>query len=163
MNVGLLFTELEASKASLSIEDYSVAQPTLEQVFIRTVEKYSEGTSSNKQQNTVSSDLHTVKLVSTDQLERMAQSNKNDNNDVSESNINEEVFVAAVNSCGCTPLFAKRFAWFVSLLCLLFIVIGIFAQSSVLITIGSAFILISVIACCVCCLPCCQPVVDADE
>ena len=34
---GRAFTLLEENKASLHIEDYSIAQPTLEQVFIRTV------------------------------------------------------------------------------------------------------------------------------
>lgn len=40
MNMGLLFTELEAKKGGLDVEDYTVAHPTLEQVFIRTVNKY---------------------------------------------------------------------------------------------------------------------------
>jgi ATP-binding cassette, subfamily A (ABC1), member 3 len=42
MKMGVAFTMLEAHKAELSIEDYSVAQPTLEQVFIRTVNKHTD-------------------------------------------------------------------------------------------------------------------------
>ena len=42
MRMGVAFGELESNKAALSIEDYSVAQPTLEQVFIRTVNTYSK-------------------------------------------------------------------------------------------------------------------------
>lgn len=38
--MGLAFSELETNKKVLSIEDYSLAQPTLEQVFIRTVNDY---------------------------------------------------------------------------------------------------------------------------
>lgn len=41
MKMGLAFTQLEQRKSEFNIEDYSVAQPTLEQVFIRTVNKYS--------------------------------------------------------------------------------------------------------------------------
>eukprot|EP00286_Rhodomonas_abbreviata_P007959 CAMPEP_0181335448 /NCGR_PEP_ID=MMETSP1101-20121128/26837_1 /TAXON_ID=46948 /ORGANISM="Rhodomonas abbreviata, Strain Caron Lab Isolate" /LENGTH=1401 /DNA_ID=CAMNT_0023445569 /DNA_START=43 /DNA_END=4248 /DNA_ORIENTATION=+ len=42
MKMGLVFTQLEKSKQALSIEDYAVAQPTLEQVFIRTVNEHTE-------------------------------------------------------------------------------------------------------------------------
>ncbi len=40
MSIGKIFKELEANKSKLSIEDYSVSQPTLEQVFISTVENH---------------------------------------------------------------------------------------------------------------------------
>jgi len=43
MKMGLAFTQLESHKAELGIEEYSVAQPTLEQVFIRTVNKHTPG------------------------------------------------------------------------------------------------------------------------
>jgi hypothetical protein len=39
--MGLAFGELEVNKEALQIEDYSLAQPTLEQVFIRTVNEHS--------------------------------------------------------------------------------------------------------------------------
>jgi ABC-type multidrug transport system ATPase subunit len=42
MRVGLAFSQLEEHKVALAIEDYTIAQPTLEQVFIRTVTKYSD-------------------------------------------------------------------------------------------------------------------------
>jgi ATP-binding cassette subfamily A (ABC1) protein 3 len=44
MKMGLAFTRLQASKEELHIEDYSVAQPTLEQVFIRTVNQHTPST-----------------------------------------------------------------------------------------------------------------------
>jgi ABC-type multidrug transport system ATPase subunit len=40
MSIGLVFTQLEERKAELFVEDYTFAQPTLEQVFIRTVNKH---------------------------------------------------------------------------------------------------------------------------
>eukprot|EP01034_Spumella_vulgaris_P016192 gene16192-20691_t len=40
MKMGVAFSQLEGNKERLQIEDYSIAQPTLEQVFIRTVNKY---------------------------------------------------------------------------------------------------------------------------
>jgi ATP-binding cassette subfamily A (ABC1) protein 3 len=40
MDMGRLFSELEQKKRELEVEDYTVAHPTLEQVFIRTVNKY---------------------------------------------------------------------------------------------------------------------------
>lgn len=44
MKVGLIFQELENNKEEFLIEDYSVAQPTLEQVFIRIVNKHTPPT-----------------------------------------------------------------------------------------------------------------------
>jgi len=43
IQVGVAFDALEKNKASLHLSDYAVAQPTLEQVFVRTVLQYSEG------------------------------------------------------------------------------------------------------------------------
>lgn len=40
MRLGLAFTVIEAQKDALDIEDYVIAQPTLEQVFIRTVRRF---------------------------------------------------------------------------------------------------------------------------
>ena len=40
MSIGKIFKELESNKSRLSIEYYSVSQPTLEQVFINTVEAH---------------------------------------------------------------------------------------------------------------------------
>lgn len=40
MDMGRIFTELEQRKHDLCIEDYTVAHPTLEQVFIRTVNQF---------------------------------------------------------------------------------------------------------------------------
>lgn len=48
MQMGLAFTRLEASKSELHIEDYSVAQPTLEQVFIRTVSRHTPASTKRK-------------------------------------------------------------------------------------------------------------------
>jgi ATP-binding cassette subfamily A (ABC1) protein 3 len=42
-NVGLAFDALETNREALGISDYTVAQPTLEQVFVRTVYEYSGG------------------------------------------------------------------------------------------------------------------------
>lgn len=41
INVGRAFDALESNKSRLSIQDYAIAQPTLEQVFVRTVQRYS--------------------------------------------------------------------------------------------------------------------------
>ena len=40
MSIGKIFKNLEANRSKLTIEDYSVSQPTLEQVFITTVENH---------------------------------------------------------------------------------------------------------------------------
>ena len=40
MNIGLIFNQLEDNKLELKIEDYNVSQPTLEQVFIKTVQDH---------------------------------------------------------------------------------------------------------------------------
>lgn len=41
MNISLVFKSFEGNKEQLSIEDYSINQPTLEQVFIKTVNENS--------------------------------------------------------------------------------------------------------------------------
>jgi hypothetical protein len=38
--MGRFFGQMEANKERLGIEDYSIAQPTLEQAFSRTVKKH---------------------------------------------------------------------------------------------------------------------------
>jgi ATP-binding cassette subfamily A (ABC1) protein 3 len=43
MDLGLAFGQLEEKRVSLCIEEYSISQPTLEQVFIRTVNDYTPG------------------------------------------------------------------------------------------------------------------------
>jgi hypothetical protein len=43
MRAGAAFAALEGAKQTLGIADYAVAQPTLEQVFVRTVLEHSEG------------------------------------------------------------------------------------------------------------------------
>jgi hypothetical protein len=42
MKMGRFFGSMESNKERLGIEDYSIAQPTLEQVFIRTVKRYDQ-------------------------------------------------------------------------------------------------------------------------
>ena len=46
MKLSVAFSQLEAVKEKFHIENYSVAQPSLEQVFIRTVNKFSDNSSS---------------------------------------------------------------------------------------------------------------------
>lgn len=47
LNVGLAFDALETNRDELGVSDYTVAQPTLEQVFVRTVYEYSGGERKN--------------------------------------------------------------------------------------------------------------------
>jgi ABC-type multidrug transport system ATPase subunit len=47
INVGLAFDVLETNRDELGVSDYTVAQPTLEQVFVRTVYEYSGGERKN--------------------------------------------------------------------------------------------------------------------
>jgi len=93
MKMGLAFEEMEKNKNRLHIEDYSIAQPTLEQVFIRTINQERGERASSKrdgpQQQARSGGLLSFLLPGKglhDEVER------------------------PVNKCGCTTRFTKIFS-----------------------------------------------------
>jgi hypothetical protein len=160
MKMGLAFTQLENRKAELCIEDYSVAQPTLEQVihdppllscaldltdlfllfsqlqvFIRTVHK------------------HTV-----------AKKPSVGPSQGGSGAVQEEVF-QEVNKCGCTRNTTMIMTIVSAILFIALWIIGIFVGriGGIFFVLGFLALFVSVTGCSLLCCACCRPATGADE
>lgn len=166
MQMGRAFTALETDKDELCIEDYSIAQPTLEQVFIRTVEKHTPVHEAKERAS---------RLIGGESggSSRLSLRRLSDNmNDVdkdrgramsTEEEMAMEVFAAVKNSCGCSLTFTKRMAWILTFLTILFVVIAVALSSNALFTIGIIMFLIGIPFCILCACPCCKPPKDDED
>jgi energy-coupling factor transporter ATP-binding protein EcfA2 len=147
MNIGKVFTELEVHKKRLGIEDYMVAQPTLEQVFIRTVHRYDPAVKSMTGAS--------LALVSVD-----GEAAHNPADQV----------VADVNKCGCTDFFVKIFSAVNCGLFILFWVIAIAVigrsdpiGNTILFLLGIAALIAVIVGMILLCCACCKPPRGANE
>lgn len=151
MKMGVAFNEIESHKDELFIEDYSIAQSTLEQVFIRTV-----------QANTP---LQDRKLISSTSRQRfddvLGQQDELEHLNEAEEVIG--VYRDALNSCGCTMKFTKYSSGGCCFLFLLFFICSLAFKVSVLIVFAIIFLIIFLICCMLCSCPCCKPPKDNDE
>ena len=167
MQMGRAFTALESDKEPLGVEDYSIAQPTLEQVFIRTVEKHTPVHEAKARASRLSAS------GPADGSSRLSVRRLSDNmNDVDkdrgpsmspEEELAMEAFAAVKNSCGCSLVFTKRMAWIMTFLTILFIVIALVLVSNALFTIGIIMFIIGIPFCILCLCPCCKPPADEDD
>lgn len=146
MNMGLIFSALEEHKERLCIENYSVAQPTLEQVFIRTV-----------QENTPLSDSNSLQRM----RDSMTQLLGDDEHP--EAAISADEIYVALNSCGCTPRFILINLLVFCALFFLFFGLAFALGKSALFAFGVIFFIITLICCCIYCCPCLQPPKGIDE
>lgn len=157
MNMGLAFTEFEDRKVDLHVEDYHIAQATLEQVFIRTVQA---NTPLSKQTFGSVDRPSSWRSSSKQRLEDDIAGQPDDADD--RPSLAEEAFVV-LNSCGCTPKFVKiatavSFALFV-----IFLAISIAAAVSALLAIAVVFFVAFLVFCILCCCPCFQPPKDSED
>lgn len=146
MDMGLIFTSLEANKEKLYVENYSVAQPTLEQVFIRTVQAYQP----------INERGHSVQRL------RDSLANTGKTNEEYSVPIDAQVAVA-MNACGCRPKVIKICTAVNIALFALFLGIYIATTSSLLFAIAIIFFVIFAICFVICCCPCFQPPKDDEE
>jgi len=101
MKMGLAFTNLEKNKEALCIEDYSVAQPTLEQVFIRTVNKHTDDGEKSKAAGSATVIGGSARMS----VEGTALIEADLPDEYSSTGPVEEIFgdvVEELNKCGCT-------------------------------------------------------------
>lgn len=162
MRIGVAFNEIESHKGELMIEDYSIAQSTLEQVFIRTVQAHTPQQDQKR----------AVLLSSTSSRQRYedilhgeeGEEGVGRNNELlSEADEVLGVYRDAMNSCGCTVKFTKYSSWISCFLFLLLFILSLVLQVSVLIFIAIIFLISFVVCCLLCSCPCCQPPKDDDE
>jgi energy-coupling factor transporter ATP-binding protein EcfA2 len=165
MQMGRAFTALEADKGRLGVEDYSIAQPTLEQVFIRTVEKHTPVHVAKERSDRLAGG--TPRGTSRESLCRLSDNINDTDKDthiVSESEelAHEAYDLVVKNGCGCSLPFTKKMAWLLTFLVFLFVVLALAFSSNLLFTIGIIMFVIGVPFCILCACPCCKPPKDDD-
>jgi len=160
MKMGLAFSSIEREKERLGIEDYSIAQPTLEQVFIRTVNQYEV-----KKLSTVAAGSPLV-IGGT---ARMSMEGTGAIDDIQAENVDviDEV-VYDRNKLGCTNYFVKILAAVSGVLAVILFIGGIFSHkdkqaSSALFFFFFVALITSIVGCNILCCACCQPPKGADE
>mmetsp|Transcript_26129 Transcript_26129/g.35915 ORF Transcript_26129/g.35915 Transcript_26129/m.35915 type:complete len:1375 (+) Transcript_26129:1-4125(+) len=155
-HMGLAFSQLETNKTTLNIEDYSLAQPTLEQVFIRTVNDYTvtaEGTGPT-----------TVGGGVKDAIERLSAIGLED-----ETAGPADEVVLEKNSCGCTDYCLKIMTGVAAVFFVLFIIISIAVGrtspggSSACIVFAIISLITSITGCFLLYCAACRPPKGADE
>lgn len=167
MRMGLAFTQLEQQKQALHVEDYTIAQPTLEQVFIRTVNKYSDVQDKRAGALTVLGGSARMSVEGTPLIEGEGEESQR------RSSVFHDVFgddiVLEVNRCGCTNFFVKILIGVFVLLTVVFLGTGIGVSvvspnaAGILITVAIIFLIASIFSCFVLCCACCQYPKGADE
>lgn len=158
MKMGLAFSALEKNKTDLLIEDYTIAQPTLEQVFIRTVNRFADHKEVTAGVPTVLGGSARMSVEGTPLID-------GDNPDPNDAP--QEEVVVEVNKCGCTNFFVKVLIGVAIALFLLFFgltaVTGRSAASSVLILFAIISLITAVVGCNILCCACCQQPKGADD
>jgi ABC-type multidrug transport system ATPase subunit len=166
MQMERAFTNLESQKARLSIEDYTVAQPTLEQVFIRTVNKYADKKEKYAGGVTVLGGGARMSVEGTDLLEAEAT---NERTSTLDALLLGDAIEPEKNKCGCTNFFVKILIAVTAALTVVFVgtSIGINdrdeSASSILLVLAILTLIVSVLSCNVLFCACFQYPKGADE
>jgi ABC-type multidrug transport system ATPase subunit len=156
MKIGLIFGSIEANKERLCIEDYSIAQPTLEQVFIHIVAG-SDPTLDTTRQSVV---LDEFGNVMRDSKSANPLANLVDNRG---DNVVAMEFVEEKNKCGCTNKQINILLGLSIFFFIMFMAIAFGAKVGALFSIGIVFFVIAIIACSIKCCPCCKQPKGEDE
>jgi hypothetical protein len=159
MRIGVAFSEIEANKSRFLIEDYSIAQSTLEQVFIRTVQAHTPSAPSRP--------LSATSRQRYDDI--LGDGGEGGGGEQREELLSESadevigVYRDALNSFGCTVKFTKYSSGLCCAFFLLFFILSLALHVSVLIIFAIIFLIGFVVCCMLCTCPCCQPPKDTDE
>lgn len=156
MKMGLAFSEIETHKARLFIEDYSISQSTLEQVFIRTVQTHTPQHQLPRE----------FLLSSTNSKQRVDDMlGPNEQKPLTPGDEADEVigvYRDALNSCGCTVKFTKYSSMITCFLFLLFFILSIAVGVSALLVLAIIALITFCICCMLCSCPCCKPPKDEE-
>ena len=163
MKMGKAFSAIESEKERLGIEDYSIAQPTLEQVFIRTVERHTPTHIAQERRERRASSQH---RTSRESLQRMKDNINDADTDTQVLSAEEQLALEAIsvvrNGCGCSVVFTKRAAWVLTFLFILLFAIALALASNLVFVISVIVLVIGIPFCCLCMCPCCKPPKDED-
>jgi ABC-type multidrug transport system ATPase subunit len=184
MKLGTAFQALETRKDELSIEDYIIAQPTLEQVFIRTVNQYADPKDKELLQaaNTpmVLGGSVKIGMEGTTLLEDQVGEAEDvtEGNPLRESlrrlntltgNADAGLFAAEKNKCGCTNQCVRIMAIAAAVCTVAFIGGGVgegaqgkYGTSGFLWTLGLISLIVSCIGCNILYCACCQYPKDVE-
>jgi len=154
MNVGLAFTIFEENKKALCIEDYSIAQPTLEQVFIRTVLAHTD------QSHSVPGAGDVTVIGGTSRMSITGLNLVDEPNEGGELTVQK--FNQERNCCGCTNYSMKIMAAIALALFVILVIIGIFV-SPIVVSLGIISLIVSIVGCSMLYCSCCQPKKGLEE
>jgi hypothetical protein len=161
MSLGKAFTLIEKKREQLNIETYSISQPTLERVFIDTVQR------------------HEVKIPGTPQLsrssmggvDRAALDQLNDASvTVSEAEAAAEATAAAksnavslaVGACGCTIPTIRKIVLYSFISFIFWCALGVITGTMQLFALGYASFVVTIVSIFIWQCTCCQPISE-DE
>jgi ABC-type multidrug transport system ATPase subunit len=158
MKVGKSFTAFEKSKESLDIEDYSISQPTLEQVFIQTVLDNSEtrpalasiggGYRSSVEGLGI---LDPEQPAAEESLQKLL------------CNYKQSEFDRDINLCGCSNFQMKIMIIITLVLFLIFAAVSIVGQVGILFVLAIITLVISIVGCVLLWCPCCKKTTGLAE
>ena len=160
MNIGTAFTELEKNKVRLKMEEYSISQPTLEQVFIRTVNAH---TPRKNQLASLKGDLSSPSLY----MEGSARLSVSGAVILPDDDDDDNEVAKQTNSCGCESRQIKYMTSGFCFLAVCLLFFGISGSSNAKNHGNRTFAylsfcgIISLVITCFCCCcqvcPCCKP------
>jgi len=152
LKIGIAFSALHEHQNELNIEDYSISQPTLEQVFIRTVldnEPKSRAKGPSRQSIAIGFDTE----IDPDEI--------------------EEVYLGERNCCSCLPWHLQYLCYFFLLAFVALFLGGLAASTqggmkgrrsgSITIAIAIICLITSIVTCCMRTCPCCKPAGGLEE
>ena len=155
MRIGMAFSRLYESKVALDIEEFIFSQPTLEQVFIKTVITHSP-------EELAASPLRAQLLILDSSRKSSISVHSGDFLGAPDDEYAGGQVVEEPNRCGWRPYWLKRFAAFFTLLFIIFVIV-MFSPSGRFLFFPAVIVL--VIACtfcnCLCC-SCCNNPKDQD-
>jgi len=154
MRIGMALTRFYEAKEGLDIEEFIFSQPTLEQVFIKTVITHSP-------EELAASPLRAQLLLVNSSMRKSSVS-VHSGDLLSSPDEGEGEIIEEPNRCGWRPLWLKRFAALFALLFIIFTVVLFTSRGGVLFL---PTVLVLVLACifgnCLCC-SCCNAPKDQD-
>jgi ABC-type multidrug transport system ATPase subunit len=172
-DVGKAFILLEDNKAELGIEEYTVSQPTLEQVFIRTVNKHTprsrKGVRGAHSKTPHSGSGGGIDADTDTDSVRLSVSGTLETHEEEEEEGDSNAAAASANDCGCQPWHLRNIAYIFTGLAILFLFLGVtgtgkYARKDhavpifyqIASPIGIIFMITACVGCwCMCC-PCCN-------